>query len=127
VAVENTKQSIQIIFVLGLPGAGKGTLCKRLCAEVGWHHISAGDHLRELCSTTPPKTDATFGGMTVSELQTNLKERKLAPPAVVRKLMDWTLAFGLRHSLTLSLFTFRWWQSWQTRSRRSAQVATGGY
>ena len=36
-----------VIFVLGGPGAGKGTQCAQLVAEFGCSHLSAGDLLRE--------------------------------------------------------------------------------
>ncbi|RSL42527.1 hypothetical protein CEP54_015447 [Fusarium duplospermum] len=35
-----------VIFVLGAPGAGKGTLCKRLARDYGFRHLSVGDLLR---------------------------------------------------------------------------------
>ncbi|BFZ57817.1 bifunctional uridylate/adenylate kinase [Savitreella phatthalungensis] len=35
-----------VIFVLGGPGAGKGTQCGALVKERGFHHLSAGDLLR---------------------------------------------------------------------------------
>jgi len=35
-----------VIFVLGGPGAGKGTQCARLVSELGFVHLSAGDLLR---------------------------------------------------------------------------------
>ena len=36
-----------MFFVLGLPGAGKGTQCARLVEEYGFVHLSAGDLLRK--------------------------------------------------------------------------------
>merc|ERR1739838_438789 len=36
----------KIIFVLGGPGAGKGTICEKLQADYGFHHLSAGELLR---------------------------------------------------------------------------------
>lgn len=36
----------QVIFVLGGPGAGKGTQCARMVEEFGFVHLSAGDLLR---------------------------------------------------------------------------------
>jgi len=36
-----------VVFVLGGPGAGKGTQCALLCKEFGFVHLSAGDLLRE--------------------------------------------------------------------------------
>ena len=35
-----------VIFVLGGPGAGKGTMCSKLVADYGFVHLSAGDLLR---------------------------------------------------------------------------------
>ncbi|XP_022239109.1 UMP-CMP kinase-like isoform X3 [Limulus polyphemus] len=36
-----------IVFVLGAPGAGKGTQCEKIVNEFGFVHLSAGDLLRE--------------------------------------------------------------------------------
>jgi len=37
----------KIIFVLGGPGAGKGTICEHLNKTYGFHHLSAGELLRQ--------------------------------------------------------------------------------
>ena len=42
---ESTKP--RVVFVLGGPGAGKGTQCAKIVEEFGWCHLSAGDLLRE--------------------------------------------------------------------------------
>lgn len=36
-----------MVFVLGGPGAGKGTQCALLASRFGYRHLSAGDLLRE--------------------------------------------------------------------------------
>eukprot|EP00434_Breviolum_minutum_P015366 symbB.v1.2.013541.t1/scaffold961.1/size148688/13 len=36
-----------VVFVLGGPGAGKGTLCGKIVESCGYKHLSAGDLLRE--------------------------------------------------------------------------------
>ncbi len=44
-----TKESAekpQVVFVLGGPGAGKGTQCANIVRAYGWVHLSAGDLLR---------------------------------------------------------------------------------
>lgn len=42
-----SKNDVSVIFVLGGPGAGKGTQCARLVRDYGFVHLSAGDLLRE--------------------------------------------------------------------------------
>jgi hypothetical protein len=39
-------QKPQVVFVLGGPGAGKGTQCANIVRDYGWVHLSAGDLLR---------------------------------------------------------------------------------
>ncbi|CAG2101351.1 unnamed protein product [Medioppia subpectinata] len=39
-----------VVFVLGAPGAGKGTQCQLICKEFGFIHLSAGDLLRAECN-----------------------------------------------------------------------------
>lgn len=39
--------NIQVIFVLGGPGAGKGSQCARLVQDFNMYHLSVGDVLRE--------------------------------------------------------------------------------
>ncbi|CAN7941397.1 unnamed protein product [Ixodes hexagonus] len=40
-----------VVFVLGLPGAGKGTMCRRLAQKYGFEHVSIGDLLRREAAT----------------------------------------------------------------------------
>lgn len=43
---EFTQDQVDVIFVLGGPGSGKGTQCEKLVSEYGFVHLSAGDLLR---------------------------------------------------------------------------------
>ena len=36
----------RVVFVLGGPGSGKGTMCAKIVDKYGWVHLSAGDLLR---------------------------------------------------------------------------------
>ncbi|KAF2140421.1 uncharacterized protein K452DRAFT_299764 [Aplosporella prunicola CBS 121167] len=36
-----------LLFVIGAPGSGKGTLCSKLAKEYKFHHVSVGDTLRQ--------------------------------------------------------------------------------
>ena len=38
--------TFRVVFVLGGPGSGKGTMCARIVEKYGWVHLSAGDLLR---------------------------------------------------------------------------------
>ncbi len=42
----SASQLPNIIFVLGGPGAGKGTQCAKIVQNFGYVHLSAGDLLR---------------------------------------------------------------------------------
>jgi hypothetical protein len=44
--IHGSKPKPQVVFVLGGPGAGKGTQCANIVRDFGWVHLSAGDLLR---------------------------------------------------------------------------------
>ncbi|KAK4232454.1 P-loop containing nucleoside triphosphate hydrolase protein [Podospora fimiseda] len=46
-----TNRARDVIFVIGAPGAGKGTLCKRLAEDNNLEHLSIGDLLRQISSS----------------------------------------------------------------------------
>lgn len=46
-ATQLDKMLPEVVFVLGAPGAGKGTQCSFISKEYGFVHLSAGDLLRE--------------------------------------------------------------------------------
>lgn len=69
----------QVIFVLGGPGAGKGTVCQRIVEEYGCVHLSAGDLLRAERKT----------GSEVAELINNyIQEGKIVPVEITVNLIQ---------------------------------------
>ncbi|CAK9114394.1 unnamed protein product [Durusdinium trenchii] len=69
-----------VIFVLGGPGAGKGTQCTRIAANFGFQHLSAGDLLRE---------ERKRPGSELGELiESHIKEGKLVPVSIVVQLLQ---------------------------------------
>lgn len=68
----------QVLFVLGGPGAGKGTQCARLVKEYGYVHLSAGDLLREERDSGSPDGDM------IEKLMT---EGKIVPVEVTVNLL----------------------------------------
>jgi adenylate kinase family enzyme len=47
-----------VVFVLGGPGAGKGTMCELAESQLGWTHLSTGDLLRKEIALGGPSADA---------------------------------------------------------------------
>jgi UMP-CMP kinase len=69
-----------VIFVLGGPGAGKGTQCANLVRDYGFKHLSAGDLLRE----EQDRPGSEFGEM----IKTYIKEGQIVPMEVTIQLLE---------------------------------------
>ena len=67
-----------VIFVLGGPGAGKGTQCEKLTKQYGMKHISAGDLLRE---------ERASGSANGQLIDTCLKEGNIVPVKITLDLL----------------------------------------
>ncbi|KAI0809707.1 P-loop containing nucleoside triphosphate hydrolase protein [Xylaria sp. FL0064] len=85
--MESSKDTI--IFVLGPPGSGKGTNCKRVTeilkpARCSYRHLSVGDYLRKLCNPDTP-CDAT--NLDRDMIRDFLSDNKLLPADVVIPLL----------------------------------------
>ena len=74
------KDQALVIFVLGGPGAGKGTQCSNLVRDYGFKHLSAGDLLRE----EQERAGSEFGEM----IKTYIKEGKIVPQEVTIQLLE---------------------------------------
>lgn len=59
-----------VLFVLGGPGAGKGTQCAKLVEEFGYVHLSAGDLLREERASGSPDAEL---------IESFIREGKIVP------------------------------------------------
>jgi UMP-CMP kinase len=73
----------RVIFVLGGPGAGKGTQCGKLVKEYGFIHLSAGDLLRDERDSGSPDGEM---------IEQFIREGKIVPVEVtvnlIRKAME---------------------------------------
>ena len=67
-----------VVFVLGGPGAGKGTMCELAESQLGWTHLSAGQLCRDAQAAGGPI------GKTVDEY---LSQTKLVPDDIVVTLL----------------------------------------
>ena len=78
------------VLILGPPGSGKGTLCKRLAADFDLHHISVGHWLRDqaqppIASVSERVNRYVFQNEAIPEevLQTEHGGLDNAPPALI--------------------------------------------
>lgn len=76
-----------VVFVLGGPGAGKGTMCELAQAQLGWTHLSVGDLLRE---------EHEEGGCTAATIQEFIATGKLVPNEIVVRLLNDTMEMVTR-------------------------------
>ncbi|KAJ3788790.1 UMP-CMP kinase [Lentinula aff. detonsa] len=72
--------NVTVIFVLGGPGAGKGTQCARLVEDFAFCHLSAGDLLR----AEQHREGSEYGQL----IQTCIKEGTIVPMEVTVKLLE---------------------------------------
>lgn len=75
-----TTQKPEVVFVLGGPGAGKGTLCRYIVERYDYVHLSAGDLLRE---------ERTKPGSKYGELiETHIRNGTIVPVEITCSLID---------------------------------------
>jgi UMP-CMP kinase len=67
-----------VVFVLGGPGAGKGTMCELAESQLGWTHLSTGDLLR---------TERQAGGPTATTIEEFVTAGKLVPNEIIVTLL----------------------------------------
>ncbi|KAI9844311.1 MAG: hypothetical protein M1838_002238 [Thelocarpon superellum] len=72
--------NVTVIFVLGGPGAGKGTQCERLVSEFGFRHLSAGDLLR----AEQERPGSQYGDL----IRDYIKEGTIVPMEVTVALLE---------------------------------------
>lgn len=70
----------EVLFILGGPGAGKGTLCRYINQEYGYAHLSAGDLLRE----ERKKPNSKYAEL----IEDYIRNGKILPVAITCSLLD---------------------------------------
>jgi UMP-CMP kinase len=67
-----------VVFVLGGPGTGKGTMCELAESQLGWTHLSTGNLLR---------TELEAGGPKAATIEEYITAGKLVPNEIVVTLL----------------------------------------
>ncbi|MDG2306073.1 MAG: nucleoside monophosphate kinase [Candidatus Binatia bacterium] len=67
-----------VVFVLGGPGAGKGTMCELAQSQLGWTHLSTGDLLR---------AEREAGGPAAATIEESIAAGKLVSNEIVVTLL----------------------------------------
>ncbi|MGS2742493.1 nucleoside monophosphate kinase [Halomonas sp. LS-001] len=67
-----------VVYILGGPGAGKGTMCELAEIQLGWTHLSTGDLLR---------AEQQAGGPTTDVIKEYIAAGKLVPNEIVVRLL----------------------------------------
>jgi UMP-CMP kinase len=67
-----------VVFVIGGPGSGKGTMCELAESQLGWTHLSTGDLLR---------AERQNGGATAATIDKFIAAGKLVPNEIVVTLL----------------------------------------
>ncbi|KAF7255592.1 hypothetical protein EG68_07185 [Paragonimus skrjabini miyazakii] len=75
-----------VCFVLGGPGAGKGTVCEKIVQDYGFMHLSAGELLRQACNTA----GSTYG----EEIERHMKAGTIVPAKVTCGLLHQAMVQG---------------------------------
>ncbi|XP_015924410.1 UMP-CMP kinase [Parasteatoda tepidariorum] len=70
----------QVVFVLGAPGAGKGTQCQRIVDTFGYVHLSAGDLLRAERNTP----GSEYGEL----IENHIKNGTIVPVEITCRLIE---------------------------------------
>lgn len=76
-AKQPSQLPINVIFVIGAPGAGKGTICKQAAEKLGYYHLSAGDYLRDLANNSGNYAQESYAGLDPIVLSETMKRSQL--------------------------------------------------
>ena len=88
-----------VVFVLGGPGTGKGTMCELAESQLGWTHLSMGDLLR---------AERQAGGPTAATIESFITAGKLVPDeitvALLKNSMEWAIRTTGKNNFLLDGF-----------------------
>lgn len=80
IAITAMTRKPEVLFILGGPGSGKGTLCRYIVERYGYVHLSAGDLLRE----ERAKPGSQYGEL----IETHIKNGTIVAVEITCSLLD---------------------------------------
>lgn len=83
----------KIIFLMGLPGAGKGTQAEILCAHFGWYHFETSKMIREKFASSPNDPVVIEGKKAYASGQ--LVETKVSTNWLIERINNMQLVGGI--------------------------------
>jgi len=89
------QQKPKVVFILGGPGAGKGTICSRIVEDYHWVHLSAGDLLRAERQNPESKNGQL--------IEHYIKEGKIVPVEITVNLIKKAMFQHVKHGNTVFL------------------------
>lgn len=110
-----------VVFVLGGPGAGKGTMCELAMIQLGWQHLSAGDLLR---------AERKEGGKNAALIEEYITAGKLVPDTItvglLKKAMEEHIAIAGANNFLVDGFprSLGNWSAWQEVFGKEAAMPT---
>jgi len=113
---ESDPRKPNVVFVLGGPGAGKGTMCEVSEAQLGWCHLSAGDLLR---------AERKSGGPQADMINEFIKEGKIVPVEVTVGLIKTAMKASGKKNFLIDGFprSLDNYEGWQKVMGSEANVA----
>ena len=105
----------KVIFILGGPGAGKGTQCEKISREFGLVHLSAGDLLR---------TERASGSENGQLIESLISEGCIVPVAITLGLLRAAMAASPSSRFLIDGFPRNWdnVQGWDEHMEGSCDV-----
>ncbi|XP_041064230.1 adenylate kinase isoenzyme 5 [Carcharodon carcharias] len=98
IKVEENLKQIKIIFVIGGPGSGKGTQCRRVVAEYGFTHLSTEDILRHRMVVRPERRKETQETVEDGELVPVILKEVMTSSVDVKGILIEDYPWGLKQA-----------------------------
>lgn len=76
-----------VVFVIGGPGSGKGTMCELAASQLGWTHLSTGELLRD---------EIRSGSSSAARIEALLADGQLIPNEITIELLQQAMEIATR-------------------------------